>query len=266
MPTGEFEVFFCARPSGGICRAYANIMKTAFFPSKMLGSLPADNLEALAALSTEFERFDGHARQTPEHHDDYVEALSILRAFAAARDIKLSAFPEIGPQRRQNIDGVGAYFAQLRSTVRAELTGRHSRGYFESKTEEYLALFAKTQPYEFPDEVYQRVQALMSELRELLRSNHLLSEGHQRCLLRRLDAMRGELQRKTNDIERFWSFLGEAAIVMRKFGEDLKPISDRVRELGRLVLDVIFDKEGIKALPELSQLLLLEPQPVEDRP
>jgi hypothetical protein len=97
---------------------------------------------------------------------------------------------------------------------------------------------------------------LINELRELLRGTSLITEEHQRRLLRRLEAMRSELQRKTNDIERFWGFLGEAAIVMRKFGEDLKPVSERVRELGGIVLGVIFNKEGIKALPELSRILL----------
>ena len=72
------------------------LMKTAFFPPKILNHLPADNFEALAALCAEFERFDGHARQMPEHHDDYVEALSILRAFATAREAKVAAFPELG--------------------------------------------------------------------------------------------------------------------------------------------------------------------------
>ena len=230
-------------------------MKTAFFPAKMLGSLPADNLEALAALCTEFDRFDGHARQMPEHHDDYVEALSILKAFATAREAKMAAFPEVGPQRRQNIDAVLSYFGQLRERVRSELTGRHSRGYFETKTEEYLALFVKAQIYEFPEPEYRRVQDLINELRELLRATSLITEEHQRRLLRRLEAMHAELHRKTNDIERFWGFLGEAAIVMRKFGEDLQPVSERVRELGGIVLRVIFDKEGIKALPELSRIL-----------
>jgi hypothetical protein len=231
-------------------------MKTAFFPAKTLAHLPGDNCEALAALCTEFERFEGHARQLPEHHDDYVEALSILKAFALARDAKVQPFPEIGPQRHQNIACVAAYFSQLRTAVRTELTGRYSRGYFESKTEEYMALFARAQVYEFPESEFKRAHVLIGELRELLNENSLITEEHQRRLLRRLEAMRGELHKRTNDIERFWGFVGEAAIVMRKFGEDLRPISDRVLELGRIVLGTIFVKEGIKALPELGRMLL----------
>src|SRR5438094_9742962 len=108
-------------------------MKTAFFPPRTLAQLAADNLEALAALCVEFEKFDGHARQMPEHHDDYVEALSILRAFAMARDARIEAFPEIGPQRHKNIANIGTYSGQLRHTVPAELNNRHPKVYLQSK-------------------------------------------------------------------------------------------------------------------------------------
>jgi hypothetical protein len=230
-------------------------MKTAFFPVKTLAHLPADNTEALAALCTEFERFDGHARQMPEHHDDYVEALGILRGFAMARHAELAPYPEIGPQRHQNVANVAAYFGQLRAAVRAELTSRHARGYFDTKADEYMALFTRASVYEFQDPDYQRVQVLISELRELFRAGTLIGEDQQRRLLRRLEAMRAEFHRKTNDIDRFWGFLGEAGIAMRKYGEDLQPISERVLELGQIVLGVIFTKEGVKALPELSRML-----------
>lgn len=231
-------------------------MKTAFFPPRMLGHLPGDNLEALAALCTEFERFDGHARQLPEHHDDYVEALSILRAFAMARQEQLEPFPQVGPQRHQNVASVATYFGQLRTRVRAELTSRHAQGYFESKTDEYVSLFAKVPVYEFSEPDFQRIQGLINELREMFRGSHLISEEQKRRLLRRLEAMRAELHRKTNDIDRFWGFIGEAGITLRKFGDDLQPISERVLELGQIVIGVIFEKEGIKALPELSRMLL----------
>jgi hypothetical protein len=231
-------------------------MKTAFFPPRTLGQLPADNFEALAVLCVEFEKFDGHARQLPEHHDDYVEALSILRAFAMARQATLEPFPEIGPARQKNIASINGYFVQLRTLVRAELSNRHAKGYFESKTEEYMALFSRASVYEFTEADHKRVHDLVTELRELIRTSTLITDEHKRRLLRRLEAMRGELHRKTNDIDRFWGFIGEAGIAMRKFGEDLAPISERVLELGGIVVNVIFAKEGIKALPEVSQILL----------
>jgi len=231
-------------------------MKTAFFPPKLLQGLPSDDAEALAALCGEFERFDGHARPLPEHHGDYVEALSILRGFAIARQSKLEPFPEIGPQRHQNIAAVTAYFGRLRDLVRTELSGRYSRGYFETKTEEYAALFSRVSVYEFSESEFKRVHELVRELRDLIRGSSLITDDHKRRLLRRLEGMHAELHKKTSDIDRFWGFIGEAGIAMRKFGEDLAPISERVLELGGIVITVIFAKEGIKALPEVSQIVL----------
>lgn len=239
-----------------LCRLIDTTMKTAFFPPKTLMNLPADNLEGLVALCTEFERFDGHARQMPEHHDDYVEALGIVRGFGMARHAKLETFPEIGPQRHQNITNIATWFGQLRTRVRGELTTRHARGYFDTKADEYMSLFNRAAVYQFSDPDYQRVQELTSELADLFRTSTLIGEDQKRKLLRRLEAMRAEFHRKTNDIDRFWGFMGEAGIAMRKYGEDLQPIADRVLELGDIVIGVIFATEGIKALPELSQILL----------
>lgn len=231
-------------------------MRTAFFPPRTLSGLPADNFEALAVLCAEFERFDGFARQLPEHHNDYVETLSILRGFARARNAQMEPFPELGPQRHQNIANITAYFHQVRNAARTELSSRHARGYFESKSEEYASLFSKLAVYEFSDSDFKRVQDLVNELRDLIRDSSLITEEHKRRLLRKLEAMRGELYQKTSDIDRFWGFIGEAGIAMRKFGEDLAPISQRVLELGGIVVGVIFAKEGIRALPEVSELLL----------
>lgn len=231
-------------------------MRTAFFPAKTLSNLPADNFEAMAVLCGEFERFDGHARQLPEHHNDYVEALSVLKAFSLARHMPAEPFPEVGPQRQQNIAHIKAYFVQVGNVVRAELSKRHARGYFESKTEEYVSLFSRVSVYEFSETDFKRIHDLVGELRDLIRDSSLITEEHKRRLLRRLEAMRGELYQKTSDIDRFWGFLGEAGIAMRKFGDDLSPISQRVLELGGLVIAAIFAKEGIRALPEVSQMLL----------
>jgi hypothetical protein len=52
-----------------------------------LSNLTADKFEALAVRYGEFERFDGHARQLPEHHNDYVEAL--------IREEGIRALPEV---------------------------------------------------------------------------------------------------------------------------------------------------------------------------
>jgi hypothetical protein len=38
-----------------------------------------------------------------------------------------------------------------------------------------------------------------------------------------------------SDLDRFWGFVGDAGVVMGKFGNDVKPLKDRIGEMMGLV-------------------------------
>lgn len=67
--------------------------------------------------------------------------------------------------------------------------------------------------------------------------------------------MQVELHQTNSDIDRFWGFIGEVGVAVRKFGEDLKPISERAQELSKLVITAVMMREGITALPMIVKLL-----------
>jgi hypothetical protein len=109
--------------------------------------------------------------------------------------------------------------------------------------------------YDFQPDDFARIQKLISELRTLIASSNLLGSQHRLRLLKRLEAMQSELHEKNSDIDRFWGFIGEVGVAVRKFGDDLKPISDRAHELAKLVLIALAVKEGISTLPGALKLL-----------
>ena len=47
--------------------------------------------------------------------------------------------------------------------------------------------------------------------------------------------MQSELHKKMSDLDRFWGFVGDAGVVMGKFGNDVKPLTDRIREMMGIV-------------------------------
>jgi hypothetical protein len=230
-------------------------MKLQKFTPELLLNLPANNEAALQTLCEEFIRFNKEAMNSPAHHDDYIEALGILRAFGDHRKIKFNKLPAISQKTEENISSIISFFVGLQHEVNASVAMRNAQVHLTAKTEEYASLFAGIPAYEFTDEEYKKLQDLISELRDLITMSKLISDDHRRRLLRRLEAMQGELHKKTSDIDRFWGFIGEAGIAVRKFGEDMKPISDRVQALGHIVIGVILAKEGIHALPEITKLL-----------
>src|SRR5207245_2346788 len=151
-------------------------------------------------------------------YEELVEAYAILQAFSNSRQ-RREPFPQLGTNQQENKEKIIEAFGKIRSFAAANLTKRRSQGMLATKTLEYEAIFAKAAYYEFSETDFNRIQVLMNEMRDLIRESALITDDHKRRLLRRLEAMQAELHKKTRDIERFWGFIGEAGIVIRKFGE-----------------------------------------------
>jgi hypothetical protein len=233
-------------------------MKSGFFTDEFLRSLPSDNLEALVVLANEFHRLISPSEDYVEKDlNTYLEAHAIFCAFVKARkiDAKLAQLEDLADWKPIE-ERIYMTISQRGAIWKQELTKRTRETILSETEARYSDVFSSEQTYEFSDKDIKRVQTLVDELRGLISSSALIGEGHKRRLLRRLEAMQRELHKHTSDIDRFWGFVAEAGIVSRKFGEDMKPISDRVFELGKIVLAVIMAKEGVQALPEISKLFL----------
>lgn len=232
-------------------------MKTDFFSITFLEGLPSDDTDALYALCEHFAKFDRVACSKGEFLEDYLEIHSILDAFAQHRGIEsVESVNASSPDPSTNILAIRGRFQRLSNQVNERRAVRYVQGHVATKKKHYSALFSGLTTYEFSETDYQRIQVLITQLRELIVANQDFSEEHRTRLLKRLEAMQGELHKKTSDIDRFWGFIGEVGINMRKFGENMKPISDRVRELAAIVIAAICTKEGIPLPPEGIKALL----------
>ena len=239
-------------------------MRDGFFTQEFLQAIPNDNLEALVYLYREFSRFRLLVEETfrnsggrivrEQSHNDFVETLAVFRAFFDARNLK-SELPTVGPNKTENVANIINSLAVIGAGWESELSKRTSNSLFTEKKEFYSAVFNSVQIYEFTDVDLKRIQELTNELRDLISASQLITADHKRRLLRRLEALQREIHKNTSDIDRFWGFIAEAGIVARKFGEDLKPITDKATELGKIIITVVMAKEGVKALPDITKLL-----------
>jgi hypothetical protein len=72
-------------------------------------------------------------------------------------------------------------------------------------------------------------------LREQINSSNLFEQTHKERLLKRLEKLQAEMHKKMSDIDRFWGLIGDAGIVIGKFGKDAKPFVDRMKEISDIV-------------------------------
>lgn len=230
------------------------IVKDGYFTKEYLRALPSDNLESLIGFYDEYQRYMDSLQGVDQmtHTRACLESLAILRALCKVRGIKL-VFPDVvdlqHDKQAKQISDFFYYNSKEWRDTQSQRTSRTILSDTESKYESYLL---PVSVYEFSDDELKRIQNLINELRDYISSSNLIGDDHKRRLLKRLEAMQSELHKDTSDIDRFWGFIGEAGVVARKFGEDMKPITDRVRELCGIVFRVIMIKEGIHHLPDIS--------------
>ncbi|MNX77823.1 hypothetical protein D3C86_1093830 [compost metagenome] len=89
--------------------------------------------------------------------------------------------------------------------------------------------------YEFSQGDLDRIQTLLSELRKEISTSTLYTDGHRDRLLARLEKLQAETHKKMANIDKFWSLLGDAGVALGKFGENSKPMFDRINEILKIV-------------------------------
>jgi hypothetical protein len=99
----------------------------------------------------------------------------------------------------------------------------------------YQTELKSTFAYEFSQGDFDRIQKLVNELRDYIVANDNFEEDHRLRLLKRLELLQSELHKRVSDLDRFWGLVGDAGVMLGKFGNDAKPIVDRIRELAEIV-------------------------------
>lgn len=109
--------------------------------------------------------------------------------------------------------------------------------------------------YEFSQGDLERVQTLVNSLRDLIAVSKTFEKDHQRRLLARLEKLQSELHKRVSDLDRFWGLIGDAGVVLGKFGEDAKPMVDRIKEIA----DIVWQTQSrAEELPSGTPIPLLE--------
>jgi hypothetical protein len=76
---------------------------------------------------------------------------------------------------------------------------------------------------------------LLNELLDNIVTNDKFEEDHRRRLLGRLEALQKELHKRLSNLDRFYGLIGDAGVLLGKFGRDAKPFVDRIREIVEIV-------------------------------
>lgn len=142
-----------------------------------------------------------------------------------------SEFPEASGSIEGNCRILMEYIEKIK-----RLFDKHSiKIKVESYKDRYQTAFKASFAYEFSQGDFDRIQALINELREKITGNDSFEDNHKQRLLKRLENLQSELHKRVPDLDKFWGMVGDAGVVVGKLGADAKPIVDRVKEIAEIV-------------------------------
>ncbi len=234
------------------------------FDDHFIDGLPNDPLEAVRTFLVGYSEFQSRI-ENEDHREDsiydlYLLAFGIAQGMAEANEIEIDK-PDLTEDRMLNLSRIRDYIKWLRSKVDFQygsISVTRGRERLRNK-------FGKSFHYEFSAGDINKAQKLINEIRDLISNNASFEEDHRKRLLARLEKLQAELHKKISNLDVFWGLIGDAGVVLGKFGNDVKPLFERIRELTMIVWATQSRAEGLPS-DYPSPLQLPPPDPSSEVP
>ena len=167
---------------------------------------------------------------SPTKYEDVLKGMGLLHAIIESFKFPI-AFPQLSGERTKNILLIKTFLEKNTPVFEGAFIDGHSQKFKELIQKKYSQGFF----YKFTEGDLNRIQLLINELRTIISATKGMEESHKSRLLNRLETLQSELHKSVSDLDKFWGLLIDASIVLKKVGENAKPIVDRVREITDIV-------------------------------
>ena len=203
------------------------------FDEAFLMSLPSNPYEAVQSMCDHFYREHAAIPREAEaqNYKAYVEAFAALEVFINVARLPYSPPKLEAASPKDNIGLIVDFF----STTSKSNSNKVRELTLDTARDKYAAIFGTTFVYQFSDGDIARIQQIINELRDSITKSELFDAKHKQRVLKKLEALQSELHKKMSSLDMFWGLIGEAGVVLGKFGQDAKPLVDRIREIAQIV-------------------------------
>lgn len=232
------------------------------FNQSLLDGLSSDQLEAAEVLCAAYGKWRTTLADVNEEN-----ALLLIDAYAHILELNafykwpmLSAHDLVGVPKR-DIQAIDDQFNNLRNWSTENLRKRRAQSRFAEAKQRFAENARAPFAYTFDTDELATLQRLVNEVRDNLVGLETVPENWRTRMLRKLEALQGELHERMSTMDRFWGVVGEAIPVLYRAGVAAKPIVNRLREMAEIGLRVHAVFYGLPAPPGVAFL-----PPAEDDP
>ena len=185
------------------------------------------------AIDMAIDFLDQHGQEwTEEEYEVLLEGYSLILSILENFELSIKVDT---PQLEGTLADNSTELRDFLFLVREEYQGQATNLKIQLMKNKFNNVLGQIFAYEFTQGDVDRIQVLINELREQINSSNLFDSKHKERLLKRLETLQSEMHKKMSDLDKFWGLVGDAGIVLGKFGKDSKPFVDRIREISDII-------------------------------
>lgn len=227
-----------------------------FYSDEFVASLNDDPINGVIKICEQAIAYSNEMQDwTEDSHAVLQEALALIMEIHESELLQVDVpFPRMDDNFQTESQSIYQFLNEVANRLIAEA----SRLRLQSLRSHFRSSLGNSFAYEFSQGDLEQVQELINSLRDLISKSDKFELEHQQRLLRRLEKLQTELHKKVSDLDRFWGLIGDAGVVLGKFGNDAKPIFDRIIEIANIVWRT---QSRAEELPSGSSMPFLEQKP-----
>ena len=226
-----------------------------FYDDEFVLSLPEDAEQAILIVLNKILAAETQTRTIPDVLEarDLLLVLTEQRLIGSEMNVYHDALQTDNPEKI--FDAIMMFRSKLLQKKTEETTAKRKN--------RFVVLLGMSFGYSLSEADLTRIQILVNELRDLITANERFEEDHKRRVLERLETLQRELHRRISNLDRFYGLIGDAGVLLGKFGHDAKPFVDRIGEIVQIVWRSQANAEQLPASAKPA-LLTSEPKPEDE--
>jgi hypothetical protein len=193
---------------------------------------------------------DSDPEDETQYYPEYIDGYAAFESILISNNYEFPIF-EITNDKVKDITKI----QELVYKIKKEVDYSINNSILEKSRAKYRRKINLGFYYEFSDGDLSRLQNLINELRDNIVKSELFTANHKERILKRLEKLQAELHKKVSDLDKFWGLVGDAGVVLGKFGKDAKPFVDRIKEITQIIWST---QTRAEELPSGTNLPLLD--------
>lgn len=224
------------------------------FINPLLEKNPYIALQTICSKYLEYHNTTLHLEdnQTDDNYGEAIKAYSIFYSWAKKWDIKVATI-QLTANRTKNIDLI----RDQANIIKGQAEKIFSEIALKEAIERTDALFGNIGSYEIGKDDLNNIQTSINAIRDLVSKTKELEKNHKERLIKRLDELQVEFDKKMTNFDKFWGFAIESRMYMSIMSKDAKPFLQNINIIVGIVANIMSISSGIGELEPSSIIKML---------